>query len=142
VVVASHGRDEERVLERALRAHVPYVGLVASRRRGAAVLASLDVGEAERARIRTPAGLDIGAYTAEEIAVSILAELISVRRQRVTAPASLDAPPSAIDPVCGMDVAVTPSALQLEHEGSAVYFCGARCRDAFAADPERHAAGA
>src|SRR4029079_278406 len=67
VVVASHGRDEERVLERAVRAEVPYVGLVASSRRGAAVLPELDLSDDERARVRTPAGLDIGARTPLEI---------------------------------------------------------------------------
>src|SRR3954453_18971883 len=73
-VVASHGRDEEDALERALRAGVPYVGLVASRRRGAAVVGELRerLTEEDVARIRTPAGLDIGARTAEEIALSIL----------------------------------------------------------------------
>jgi xanthine dehydrogenase accessory factor len=144
LVVASHGRDEERTLERGLRAHVPYVGLVASRRRGAAVLASLDVSEQDRARVRTPAGLDIGAYTAEEIAVSILAEVIAARRQRVTAPAAGGVAPraTAIDPVCGMEIAVTETTIQLRHEGSTTYFCCAGCRDAFAAHPERHTAGA
>jgi xanthine dehydrogenase accessory factor len=81
VVVASHGHDEEEALSRALRAGVPYVGLVASRRRGAAVLSSLD--EADRERVHTPAGLDIGARTPVEIALSILAEIVSLRQARV-----------------------------------------------------------
>jgi xanthine dehydrogenase accessory factor len=84
VVVASHGRDEEQALKDALDADVPYVGLVASRKRGQAVLASLDIDDA---RVHTPAGLDIGARTPEEIALSILAEIVASRRARVTAPA-------------------------------------------------------
>ena len=80
VVVASHGRDEELALAAALTAGVPYVGLVASRTRGAAVAAGLDVSDDDRARLHTPAGLDIGARTPEEIALSILAEIISARR--------------------------------------------------------------
>jgi xanthine dehydrogenase accessory factor len=92
VVVASHGRDEEESLERALLAGVPYVGLVASRKRGAAVLAELRargaLSEADVERVRTPAGLDIGAHTAEEIALSILAEIVSVRRAHVSLPAT------------------------------------------------------
>jgi xanthine dehydrogenase accessory factor len=84
LVVASHGRDEEDSLERALLAGVPYVGLVASRKRGAAVVEELRargaLSEEDVARVRTPAGLDIGAKTAEEIALSILAEIVSVRR--------------------------------------------------------------
>jgi xanthine dehydrogenase accessory factor len=77
LVVASHGRDEEPLLEKALRAGVPYVGLVASRRRGAAVLASLDVTDEQRARVHTPAGLDIGARTPSAIALSIYAQLVA-----------------------------------------------------------------
>ena len=79
VVVASHGHDEGPVLRAALDAGVPYIGLVASRRRGAGVLDALDLTPEERARIRTPAGLDIGARTPEEVALSILAEIVSIR---------------------------------------------------------------
>jgi xanthine dehydrogenase accessory factor len=140
LVVASHGRDEEEALVRGLREGVPYVGLVASRRRGAAVLAALDVDSALRERVRTPAGLDIGAYTAEEIALSILAEIVAVRRRRVSLPAAaVPAPVSAVDPVCGMEVLVTESTPRLEHDGTTVYFCCDGCRGAFAADPVRHA---
>jgi xanthine dehydrogenase accessory factor len=81
VVCASHGRDEEDLLGRALAVGVPYVGLVASRKRGEAVIASLDVDEAARARVHTPAGLDIGARTPEEVALSILAEVVAERRR-------------------------------------------------------------
>jgi xanthine dehydrogenase accessory factor len=85
VVVASHGRDEEGALAAALDAGVSYVGLVASRRRGQAVVAELAVGDDDRARVRTPAGLDIGARTPEEVALSILAEVVATRRPQ-TAP--------------------------------------------------------
>ena len=86
MVVASHGRDEEHALATALDVGVPYVGLVASRRRGAAVVGSLEVSDDDRARVHTPAGLDIGARTPEEIALSILAEIVKVRRAQVSAP--------------------------------------------------------
>jgi xanthine dehydrogenase accessory factor len=76
VVVASHGHGEEAALEAALASTVPYVGLVASRTRGAAVRDSL---AADTARLRTPAGLDIGARTAEQVALAILAEVVQVR---------------------------------------------------------------
>lgn len=77
LVVASHGHDEEPLLEKALRAGVPYVGLVASPRRGAAVLASLDITDEQRASVHTPAGLDIGARTPAEIALSVYAEMVA-----------------------------------------------------------------
>ena len=86
LVIASHGRDEEQALAAALELGVPYIGLVASRKRGAAVLESLATPGKER--IHTPAGLDIGARTPEEIALSILAEIVATRRAPVTAPAA------------------------------------------------------
>ncbi|HEU5160592.1 MAG TPA: XdhC family protein [Streptosporangiaceae bacterium] len=138
VVVASHGRDEEAVLSAALRAGVPYVGLIASRRRGAAVVAELDRPDADR--VRTPAGLDIGARTAPEVALSVLAEIMSVRpapeRPGGRAPrAPTPAEREATDPVCGMRVAITDATPRAEHGGATRYFCGTGCRDAFAADP-------
>jgi xanthine dehydrogenase accessory factor len=80
MIVASHGRGEEDALAAALDAGVPYVALVASRRRGHAVLAELAVSDDDRARVHTPAGLDIGARTPHEVALSILAELVATRR--------------------------------------------------------------
>jgi xanthine dehydrogenase accessory factor len=90
VVVASHGREEERALEAALDAGIPYVGLVASPRRGEAVVAALDARDEDRARIRTPAGLDIGARTPEEIALAILAEIVATRRAQPAVPSIHD----------------------------------------------------
>ena len=118
LVVASHGRAEESALAAALHAGVPYVGLVASRKRGAAVLDTLradGVPEELIKRLRTPAGLNIGAVTPEEIALSILAEIVATRRQspQIT-PAARAA---AVDPVCGMTVAITVDTPQAEHAG-------------------------
>ncbi|HKE51157.1 MAG TPA: XdhC family protein [Actinomycetes bacterium] len=145
VVVASHGRDEEALLEAAVRAGVPYIGLIASRRRGAAVLAGLGLSASDSARVRTPAGLDIGARSAPEIALSVLAEIVATRPRVTMAagsqPAADAAPAEALDPVCGMTVAVVLDALTLEHGGRQWYFCGPGCRDAFAADPDRYLAG-
>lgn len=86
VVVASHGRDEEPVLTAAVRARVPYVALVASRKRGAAVLAETGLTESQ---VHTPAGLDLGARSAPDVAVSILAQMIGTRRRAAPAPAPL-----------------------------------------------------
>jgi xanthine dehydrogenase accessory factor len=119
LVVASHGRDEEPVLVAALRAGVPYVGLVASRKRGAAVLESLDVTDEQRARVHTPAGLDIGARSPAEVAVSVYAELISTRAP-LPAPAPVTLAAEAVDPVCGMTVAVSESALSYVDQGLTV----------------------
>ncbi|MFF8423848.1 MULTISPECIES: XdhC family protein [unclassified Streptomyces] len=145
VVIATHGRDEETVLTGAARAGVPYIGLVASPRRGAAVLAGLDVTDEQRARVHTPAGLDIGARTPAEVALSVYAEIIALRPQtaRVARPGIGTAAPQGVaegvDPVCGMTVAVKPDTLSLDRAGGRVYFCGPGCRHAFADDPSRYA---
>jgi xanthine dehydrogenase accessory factor len=156
VVVASHGRDEHEAIRLALAAGVPYIALVASKRRGAAVLDELDLTPAERARVKTPAGLDIGARTAPEVALSILAEV--VEKLRGHRPQATGGPPvpvpgahpipveaagsrlqlpmleTAIDPVCGMTVTVMPDTPHLTVDGTDIWFCNPGCRDRYAAD--------
>jgi xanthine dehydrogenase accessory factor len=132
VVVAGHGRDEEELLAEALRQGVPYVALVASPKRGNAVRASLELPEELRRQLHSPAGLDIGARTPAEIAVSIVAEILA-ERQRVPADPVTAAPATAIDPVCGMGVAVTDAAISLERGGEHVYFCSEGCRERYGA---------
>jgi xanthine dehydrogenase accessory factor len=139
VVVASHGRDEATVLRAALEAGVGYVALVASRRRSAGVLAELAAEGVDASRVHAPAGMDIGARTPGEIALSVFADIVA-SRPRVALPAAdaaPAAPETASDPVCGMDVAVTPSSIAAQHAGAVVYFCGTGCRQAFLDDPAR-----
>jgi xanthine dehydrogenase accessory factor len=141
LVVAAHGRDELTALRRGLEAGLPYVGLVASRVRGSAVMAELraeGLAEDRLARLETPAGLDIGARTPAEVALSILARIVAVRRGeqtlavRVVAPApaaaATAAGETAIDPVCGMVVAVADQTPHADHDGRRVYFCCDGCR--------------
>ncbi|MGD9736399.1 MAG: XdhC family protein [Solirubrobacterales bacterium] len=142
LVVASHGRDEERPLAAALGAGVPYVALVASPKRGEAVRTGLEVPDALREQLRTPAGLEIGARTPAEIALSILAEILA-RRGATPAPARSAAgeagPKLTVDPICGMAVAASDASIQLDAGGQRFYFCSEGCRDSFAADAARHA---
>jgi xanthine dehydrogenase accessory factor len=134
VVVASHGADEERVLAEALTAGVPYVALVASATRGDAVRAELEVPDELRSQLHTPAGMDIGAGTPEEVAIAILAELIAERHAHPGAhPVEIV---SAVDPVCGMEVAVTGATPYLDVGGERAHFCSSGCRDTYA---EQHA---
>jgi xanthine dehydrogenase accessory factor len=135
MVIASHGGAEAETIRAALDAGLGYIGLVASRTRGAAVLSGLALSEAERARIHTPVGLVIGAKTPGEIAVSIVAELIRDIRTgglRVIAPHS--APPAmAVDPVCGMTVMIGSSSEHLRWDERDYWFCSAACRASFLA---------
>jgi xanthine dehydrogenase accessory factor len=142
LVVASHGRGEEPALTAALRLGVPYVGLIASRIRGASVLAALDVPDDQRARVHSPAGLDIGGRTAAEIALSVLAEVVQERRtaERHAAVPAVATPATAVDPVCGMTVAALDASPHADVDGVRTWFCCAGCRTAFLADPPRYAA--
>lgn len=92
VVVATHGGDEAATIRAALRARVGYIGLVASPRRGEAVLSGLELEPEERARVHTPAGFDIGSRSPREVAVSILAEIVSVRPRAARARPAIDPP--------------------------------------------------
>jgi xanthine dehydrogenase accessory factor len=129
LIVASHGGDEESVLASALVAGVPFVALVASGVRGEAVRESLELPDELRAQLHTPAGLDIGARTPEEIAISILAEVISERRANPVRSAAA----SFVDPVCGMEVVVSDATPFLDVADERFFFCGTGCRDAYAA---------
>jgi xanthine dehydrogenase accessory factor len=138
LVVASHGRGEEPALTAALRLGVPYVGLIASRIRGAGVLAALDVTDEQRSRVHSPAGLDIGGRTAAEIALSVLAEMVAERRAAERHVPAV--PSSGVDPVCGMTVAAVDSSPHATVDGTTTWFCCEGCRTAFLADPARYAA--
>ncbi len=143
LVVAAHGRDELHTLRSGLEAKLPYVGLVASPKRGTGVLAELrgdGVSDEQLGRIDVPAGLDIGARTPAEIALSILGSIIATRDGRTvghSAPVPLapaaDAPQTAIDPICHMTVAALPSTPSLQHDGETVYFCCEGCKAKFEA---------
>jgi xanthine dehydrogenase accessory factor len=156
VIVASHGRGEEPALERAIAAGIPYIGLVASEKRGAAVVASLNIDDALRQRVHTPAGLRLGGRTPPEVALGVLAELVQVRASTAAptpetehshghddhaghAHASSDGPAMAIDPVCGMTVVAADPTLQVEHDGVTVWFCSGACRATYLKDPKRYA---
>lgn len=136
VVVAGLGRDETGPLRAALDAGVGFVGLVASGKRGRAVLAELGLTEAESERIRTPVGLDVGADTPGEIALAVLADIVRSMRLDGLRPAPVPAADIAVqvvDPVCGMSVVITPETPHLDVAGTTYWFCGPGCRDAYAA---------
>jgi xanthine dehydrogenase accessory factor len=143
VIIASHGQGDEASAATALRAGVPYVGLVASPKRGAAAVELLraeGLSSEPLERLHVPAGLDIGSRTHSEIALSIYAQLVSLRveapRAAVAAPA-LES--SLVDPVCGMAEPSGADWLRVEHDGHEYVFCCSGCRGAFQLDPARYA---
>ncbi|MGH7389967.1 MAG: XdhC family protein [Candidatus Rokuibacteriota bacterium] len=134
IVVATHSDDDAEALAGALATPARYVSLVASRTRAASVVERLrrravPVGRLDE--LRAPAGLDIGAVTPQEIAVSILAEIVQVARSHKP---DLAAPPrggEAIDPVCGMTVETATARHRSETPAGTTYFCCQGCKEAF-----------
>lgn len=136
VVVAGLGKGEQDAIRAALDAGVGFIALVASRKRGAVVLDELELTDAERVRIHTPAGLDIGARSPQEIALSIMSEV--VRAIRVDGLAAFSGAPvarpqQAVDPVCGMTVLVGPETPHTRVNGQDSWFCCAGCLTRFTA---------
>ncbi|GLW33132.1 XdhC family protein [Actinoplanes regularis] len=137
-VVAGLGRDEEAALRGALDAGVPYIALIASRRRGAVVLDAMGLTDPERARIRTHPGLDISARTPKEIALSVLAEIVrEMRTGGLAAPESpvagpsvpleMAAPRQGVDPICGMTVVIGPETPHAVVAGADYWYCCPGC---------------
>jgi xanthine dehydrogenase accessory factor len=146
VVVATHGELDEDALTRVLATPARYISLVASRKRAASIVETLrhrGVSAADLDRLKAPAGLDIGAVTPEEIAVSILAEIIHVRHSRkpepVEAAIAAAVAVESKDPICGMTVEIATARYRSDWAGRAVYFCCLRCKETFDADPSRYA---
>jgi xanthine dehydrogenase accessory factor len=146
VAIASMGDGDEPAAEAALRSGFEYVALVASRRRAASVLDYLrerGLSAGLLGRLKAPAGLDIGATTPAEIAMSILAEIVSERRTRRESAPSAPAPGSdsiastSIDPVCGMEVDIATARWMTDFEGQTIRFCAPGCKRTFLADPTR-----
>jgi xanthine dehydrogenase accessory factor len=162
-VVATQGHYDERALEMILRARAAsYVGLVASPKRGAAVkesLAQSGITGADIDSVRVPAGLDLGARTAPEVAIAILAEIVqsrpdqaldaeprdqrdqaASREGRNSGGASAPPPAMALDPVCQMEVEIATAKHTAEVDGTTYYFCCPRCRSSFVKEPARYLA--
>jgi xanthine dehydrogenase accessory factor len=142
-VVATQGQWDEDALRAAIAHEPAYLGVVASPKRFGEMRAFLTgkVPEAVLARVRNPAGLDLGARLPEEIALSILAEIVKEQRAASARPAPrAEAPVStdAVDPVCGMTVPVADARYRAQHAGRDFYFCAASCRERFLASPERY----
>ncbi len=146
LVVSTQGEGDEEALEKALRTSATYVAFVASKVKAAKLqdyLKERGITTDRLSQLRAPAGLDIRAASPEEIAVSILAEIIQVRGTRpVTSKAPAQSPvlaQEAKDPICGMMVNVAKAKHKSEYLGNLYYFCGASCKQTFDRQPEKYA---
>jgi len=135
VVAAAMSSAEDHPLVRAALARgVPYVAMVSSRKRADVLRSELAAEGINTDALKAPAGLDIGAAPPAEIALSILAEVVSRRRAAQPAPAIAEAPRQvATDPICGMEVDRASARWTAERDGAVFYFCAPACRKAFLA---------
>jgi len=145
IVVSTQGECDEEALEQALKTDASYVAFVASKAKAAKVLQY--VGErgisTERLnQVRAPAGLNIHAGSEEEIAVSILAEIIQLSRSQAIEQESMAAAPEqkgeAKDPICGMTVDIRTAKYKSEFDGKPFYFCCGGCQQTFDKQPEKY----
>jgi xanthine dehydrogenase accessory factor len=135
-IICSLGHDEELAIRGALDADVGLISVVASHRRGSALLDAMGLTAAERTRIRTPAGIEIGAHTPSEIALSILAQVVNAIRVdglKARSDGVPTPPQQVIDPVCGMTVIVRSDTPHLLVDDVDHWFCNPGCRDRYAA---------
>lgn len=142
VVIATYGSNETDLLRASLATGVQYLGLVASVKRGRAVLDSLDQCDGIE-KIHTPAGLDIGASEPDEIAVSIFAEIIKQNNEQSTkSRESFRTGDMGLgvetDIVCNMEVVTSTNSLHYDFNGHRYWFCGSGCLEAFRFEPEHY----
>jgi xanthine dehydrogenase accessory factor len=137
VVIAGMGDRDDLAVKAALESGAAYVAVVASQKRAAAILEALradGLSDDLLARLKAPAGLDIGARTGPEIALSILAEIVERRRASpILREHAEQKPATAIDPVCGMLVEIATARWTAHKDGQTYYFCAPGCRRHFEA---------
>jgi len=138
IVVSTQGEGDEEALEEALKTNASYVTFVASRAKAAKVLQSLTergISPERLNQVRAPAGLDIQAGSPEEIAVSILAEIVQLSRSQAIEHIATAAEK---DPICGMTVDITTAKYQSEFDGKQFYFCCGGCKQTFDKQPDKY----
>src|SRR5215471_14392290 len=145
IVVSTQGEGDEDALAQAVNTNAAYIGFVASKTKAQKVfdyLKQKGIAAETLGRVRAPAGLNLGSRSPEEIAVSILAEMIQFRATQVQPAASPSGSEprreAAKDPICGMAVDPAKTRHKSEHQGLVFYFCCAGCKEAFDKQPEKN----
>jgi xanthine dehydrogenase accessory factor len=143
LVVSTQGEGDEEALAAALRTNAPYISFIASRAKSRKVFEYLrdqGITSDQLSRVHSPAGLNIGAVAPEEIALSILAEIVQIRRATQPIQTSTTSEREFKDPVCGMTVNATGAKYQLEWRGVTYYFCCSGCKQQFEKKPTNYIA--
>jgi xanthine dehydrogenase accessory factor len=153
IVVCTQGEQDEEALEQALRQNCAYIGFVASKKKKAGIFEYLQQQGIDKKMldtIKSPAGIDITAKRPDEVAISILAEIIQVQNNRPaytegfieqgneTKNESSVKPSYYINPVCGVPVDKHSPKHIIEYQGEKVYFCCDGCKVKFEAEPGKY----
>jgi len=128
-VVATMGHYDEDALAALLAFELPYLGIVASRRRMQSVLDLLTQRGGRGLDRISRAGGDAVGRSQQEIALAVVAEIVAKRHAKEPGP--LLSKPTAVDPICGMTVDVDGALHLVAIESTTYYFCSAHCREAF-----------
>jgi len=143
-VVCTQGENDANSLLAAVQMNPRYLAFVASRKKANSILMGLkrqDVPHEQLVKIKTPAGIDINAKTPEEVAISILAEIIREKRNGESSSNNVMQEEKElqedlyINPVCKIPVQKSTAKYILEYEGEKVYFCCDGCKESFEKDP-------
>jgi len=145
-VVSTQGESDEEALQSAIGVASGYIAFVASKNKAAKTLADLKnrgLPSDRLTKVRAPAGLDIHASSPEEIAVSILAEIIHMRKTTGSETCTNTELPAvaqtAKDPICGMTVNAISTKYKSKYAGGMYYFCCDGCKQMFEKDPAKYA---
>ena len=145
IVVSTQGEDDEESIRKALETNCNYVGFISSLRKSVKIKEYLEQTELSANRInelKIPVGMDINAKLPEEIAISILAEILQLFRDpnrkedQETDTAIND--DTYINPVCRVAVSKKDAKHVLEYGAHTVYFCCDGCKVSFDTEPEKY----
>ncbi len=143
-VVTTNGNWDEEAIKTLLPLSPDYLGLVASKKRFQETIKRLSedgVPKDKLGLIKCPAGIDISARTFPEVALSVVAEIVSIRRRKDRKstpshkPVEVKPLTTKEDPVCHMDVDPQTAQHQMDFNGETYYFCNAHCKKSFEKDP-------
>ena len=156
IIVATQGEEDEKAVLEALKTESNYIGFVASKKKATHIREYLEgkkISSEQIENLHSPAGLDINAKLASEVAISILGGIIADFRKKTVKPkereSSSDKPQTItaddkfaedyyINPVCGVPVSKKNPKHILDYKGESVYFCCDGCKISFEKDPDQY----
>ncbi len=154
IIVSTQGENDEEAVKNALLTSSNYVGFISSKKKSGKVMDFLKMDGVDSARLKelkTPVGIDINAKLPEEIAISILADVIANFRRQLESKGTSESKEIEesyrdqimgdncyINPVCNIPVSITEAKHTVEYSGHTVYFCCDGCKISFDKEPDKY----